>query len=237
MRLCPLALVVTFALLPAACGGGDPPLPSVTMTFQPASVQASFRGGGQDLNFPGATVVATLVNPPTSPVYLQITEPATVLSNPPLSYVLDNQDGTFTAALLFNRALGGGRYDGTLRIALCQDQGCRRAYPVVGGELPYALEVAAPIAISASVAGAPVVGGAPTLRSGTHVRVESSEPCWFSESQGGVGRSNIVVTETSWDGDLWYGISTPGGIGSFAVNVTSKALPQGSVKQWFNVTE
>jgi hypothetical protein len=56
-------------------------------------------------------------------------------------------------------------------------------------------------------------------------------------STSGAFATGVVTTETSWEGDLQYGISTSGGIGSLCVEVISKVAPQGSIRQWFDVVE
>lgn len=230
---------VAFLLGGAGCGGGaDLSNPGIAVTIEPATLQASFRGGGQDINRPSATVTVRLNDPSVTHSFVKIIEDAAVMnSRKPVASFHTNADGSFSVTLLFNRDLAGGTYSGTLGFQLCKDQACSSTYPLTGNHVPYTLTVAPAISATASVNGVPMALNAIHVRAGDTVRLESSEPCWFGESSGGVIVRNRSSTTTSWQGQLEYGLAAHGETADLSVDVTSVAQPQGELPVSVSLTE
>lgn len=236
MRIRGTASSVVVALL-AACGSSEDPLPTIAVQFSPATVRATFRGGGQSFNLPNALVTGTLSPMPSGGIYVVIVQDQPVLYWNPLSYLWKTATG-FEAVLLFDPSLAAGTYTGKLTLLLCKDERCGTQYTMTGNELFYELTVAEPVVVSAWADGVPVSAGSTIqVRSGSTVRIEASEPSSFSEYTGGASASTRTTTATSWEAQVVYSVSTPGSTGYMDVEVFPLAEPQGSATVSIAVTE
>src|SRR5581483_11295237 len=104
------------------------------------------------LNAPGTTVTATVANPPSTPVYVVVTDSGQGLRQG-ASAVFANADGTYTGTLYYDMSLAPGTYTGTAQLKLCKDSACNAAYRVTGGALSYTVTVTPAATFSVTVNG------------------------------------------------------------------------------------
>ena len=123
----------------AGCGGGgdDDAEASVAVDLAPSTITITSQVGVvvQDV-----TVRATLRPKPTSDVYAIVVADSPAFATGATT-VYENNAGYYTAFLRIARGLPVGKYSGTLRLRLCRDAACASEYTLVGGTLPYSVEI------------------------------------------------------------------------------------------------
>lgn len=212
----------------AACGGGgsggsddgtSTAQSAVSVVLSPASITASFPGGGTAaLDQPTANVTATVTNAPSGSVYAMVVDSGNVLQ-PGAHDVVANADGTYSANLTYERQIPVGTYTGTFTLKLCQDSACATPYRVVGGTLPYTVTVTPAATFTATVDGVAQPISSVHGREGDTLVVQASQPVDWSTAQGGAFASAVSTTTTTWTGTLHYGMSQSGETGDLEIAV------------------
>lgn len=128
--------------LVSACGGGGggasaPPLPSIALSFEPASVVVSTTQGLSR----EVAVAVTATGDAAGPFYVVIEDPAQILGGVPAITQYDAQH--YEVQLTTSDRLAPGHYTGAFRIHLCRDAGCSAQYGGSPYDLPYDVTVEA----------------------------------------------------------------------------------------------
>lgn len=209
-------------------GGNAPSGPAINVSVTPSSVREVIAGGGGlSGGRTSLTLMATVLNPPTTPVFAFLVGPDVLLpATQPLFGAGKNIYGNYFFS--FNTSLAPGDYKGDLTIKLCSDSGCATQYTVEGGSIPYDVTVLPAPEISVLINGVARTSPKPqnfNVKDGDVVTLQSSLPVSWGTAQGGVGSTILSSTSTTWKAKLQYGLSTPGGVGSFSVTALTLKDP------------
>ena len=185
------------ALSLAACGGGDS---GTEITYSPSQVTAT---GAQQAN-QQVRVDATVANPPSTSVYVEITADKPVIIAQQTS-VAPESDGRYVALIAIDTTQPVGTYTGNFTLALCTDPACMNKLPISSGAtLPYSITIV-PTALSGVTMNGSALDPNPSgpyqgLRSahpGDVVSITTNATTTWSVPQAAAGYTLVSSTPTS----------------------------------------